>query len=157
MVLVYSATDRMNTVKPACLQWGLACLIEQTFSGCVCVYKILTVPVLILIKWNSILEAISTVLEQVFYSLAESDWLEATSRLFLLARSSAFILDFAGGGDGVACRLVLIDLIGHVSAHRLDLNVPWVGIVCFICKPFLFCRGRKVRGYRAEGTREEQS
>ena len=57
----------------------------------------------------------------------------------MLARSSAFILDFADGGDGVARRLVLIDLIGHVRVHGFDLNVPGEGILGFICKPCLFC------------------
>lgn len=63
------------------------------------------------------------------------------------ARDSAFIFNFSDRWNQAASGFVLIDLIGHVSAHGLDLNVPWVGIFWFICKPFLFCETtRQKRG-----------
>lgn len=60
-----------------------------------------------------------------------------------IIRNSAFILDFSDWWNQATGGLVLVDLVGHVSAHGLDLNVPWVGIFWFICKPFLFWRREK--------------
>lgn len=54
------------------------------------------------------------------------------------ARRSAFVLDLSDGWNQTTGGFVLVDLVGHVSAHGLDLNVPGVGIVRLICKPFLF-------------------
>lgn len=51
---------------------------------------------------------------------------------------SAFILNLPDGWNQTTGGFVLVDLVGHVSAHGLDLNVPGVGIVRLICKPFLF-------------------
>lgn len=56
-------------------------------------------------------------------------------------QSSALVLDFSDGWNQTTGGFVLVDLVGHVGAHGLDLNVPGVGIFWFICKPFLFCRG----------------
>lgn len=58
-------------------------------------------------------------------------------------RSSAFVFYFSDWWNQTTGGFVLVDLVGHVGAHGLDLNVPGVGIVRFICKPFLFsaCRG----------------
>lgn len=53
-------------------------------------------------------------------------------------RSSAFVFYFSDWWDQTTGGFVLVDLVGHVGAHGLDLNVPGVGIVRFICKPFLF-------------------
>lgn len=53
---------------------------------------------------------------------------------------SAFVLYLSDGWNQATGGFVLVDLVGHVSAHGLDLNVPGVGIVRFICKPFLFWR-----------------
>lgn len=53
---------------------------------------------------------------------------------------SAFILDLSDRWNQTTGGFVLVDLVGHVSAHGLDLNVPGVGVVRFICKPFLFWR-----------------
>lgn len=61
-------------------------------------------------------------------------------------RCSAFIFNFSDRWNQTTGGFVLIDLVGHVSAHGLDLNVPWVGIFRFICKPFLFWRGQGERG-----------
>lgn len=69
--------------------------------------------------------------------------------------NSAFVFDFSDWWDQAASGFVLVDLIGHVGAHRLDLNVPRVGIFRFICKPFLFCRGGKGRDEEMKG--EENS
>lgn len=57
-------------------------------------------------------------------------------------RSSAFVFYFSDWWNQTTGGLVLVDLVGHVGAHRLDLDVPGVGIIRFICKPFLFsaCR-----------------
>lgn len=51
---------------------------------------------------------------------------------------SAFVFNFSDWWNQTTSGFVLVDLVGHVSAHGLDLNVPWVGIFWFICKPFLF-------------------
>lgn len=59
---------------------------------------------------------------------------------------SAFIFDFPDWWNQTTSGFVLVDLVGHVSAHGLDLNVPGVGIFWFICKPFLFWRGQGERG-----------
>lgn len=61
---------------------------------------------------------------------------------------SAFIFNFSDWWNQTTSGFVLVDLVGHVSAHGLDLNVPWVGIFWFICKPFLFWRGQGERGRR---------
>lgn len=61
---------------------------------------------------------------------------------------SAFIFNFSDWWNQTTSGFVLVDLVGHVSAHGLDLNVPGVGIFWFICKPFLFWRGQGERGRR---------
>lgn len=57
-----------------------------------------------------------------------------------LEKRSAFVLDLSDRWNQTTGGFVLVDLVGHVSAHGLDLNVPGVGVVRFICKPFLFWR-----------------
>lgn len=61
---------------------------------------------------------------------------------------SAFIFNFSDWWNQTTSGFVLVDLVGHVSAHGLDLNVPGVGIFWFICKPFLFWRGTGREGKR---------
>ena len=72
---------------------------------------------------------------------------------------SAFIFDLSDWWNQTTGGFVLVDLVGHVSAHGLDLNVPWVGIFWFICKPFLFWRGgqggRRRRGGRRKRKKEQ--
>lgn len=61
---------------------------------------------------------------------------------------SAFIFNFSDWWNQTTSGFVLVDLVGHVGAHGLDLNVPGVGIFWFICKPFLFWRGTGREGKR---------
>lgn len=62
---------------------------------------------------------------------------KSVTKVWLNGRS-AFILNLSDGWNQTTGGFVLVDLVGHVSAHGLDLNVPGVGIVRLICKPFLF-------------------
>lgn len=65
--------------------------------------------------------------------------LSGFKKIVLASKESTFIFNFSYWWYQAACRFVLIDLIGHVSAHGLDLNVSGIGIIRLICKPFLFC------------------
>ena len=56
--------------------------------------------------------------------------------------ASAFVFNFSDWWNQTTSGFVLVDLVSHVGVHGLDLNVPLVGVLWFICKPFLFCGGQ---------------
>lgn len=62
-----------------------------------------------------------------------------------------FIFDLSDWRYQAARRFVLINLISHMCAHWLNLNVSGISVFHFICIPFLFCCGAKVED-RNEGT-----
>lgn len=66
-----------------------------------------------------------------------------------------FIFDLSDWRYQAARRFVLINLISHMCAHWLNLNVSGISIFHFICIPFLFCCGAKVED-RNGGAGQEQ-
>ena len=56
--------------------------------------------------------------------------------------ASAFVFNFSDWWNQTTSGFVLVDLVSHVGVHGLYLNVPLVGVLWFICKPFLFCGGQ---------------
>lgn len=64
---------------------------------------------------------------------------QALKKIVLVSWESTFIFNFSDWWNQAACGFILVDLVSHVGTHGLDLNVSGIGIIRFICKPFLFC------------------
>lgn len=63
---------------------------------------------------------------------------QALKKIVLVSWESTFIFNFSDWWNQAACGFILVDLVSHVGTHGLDLNVSGIGIIRFICKPFLF-------------------